>query len=426
MRERKSLVSWTVRFPPCPAYDIEGTESWLQDMAAEGYFLKKFTLGLAVFEKSQPRRVRYRLDAAETAKTIDTTTPPRDVQDSYEMFGWQFVTRRVEFFIYISEDSSDRELNTDPKVQALAIDLVRKRMLCHTWNLFLIWFLLPFLQGELPTIWIAMVIGSPLYALGLVLFLWAGIITLYKFFHLRKVRKQLASGIPLRHKKDWKKHPKRRGIGIVTFTLLLCVFVAGFAHAAMTEQDQYVPITEYDEDLPFATLKDLMPGSVEEPFVSISGSNINRIMVDTDILAPVIIDYNAISNVYMNGKEQFYGILDVQYYETCSPIMARALAWEFEWRDRSFLARLFSDYEKLAPPELEGADYVSMYSASFPTANLILTRGSTMIHIQLLVNLNPGYDGPAADLELEQEELFREKWAPILAEYFVNGGDADG
>ena len=51
------------RLPPCPAYDIEGMESWLSDMAANGLLLSAdgFFAGFAIFEKSEPRAVRYRL-----------------------------------------------------------------------------------------------------------------------------------------------------------------------------------------------------------------------------------------------------------------------------------------------------------------------------------------------------------------------------
>lgn len=75
--------------PPCPTYDLRTTQVWLEDMAKEGLFLKKFIyLGIyticAVFEERAPKAVRYRLDAANDIvatfiwtmfQCTDTVTP---------------------------------------------------------------------------------------------------------------------------------------------------------------------------------------------------------------------------------------------------------------------------------------------------------------------------------------------------------------
>lgn len=120
------------RLPPCPAYEIEMTESWLTDMAAKGLFLSRagFFAGFAIFEKSEPALVRYRLEAAPEGistlanANLDPTAEARELNASY---GWQYVAARDQFYIYRSDSADARELNTDPRVQALALDLVRKR-----------------------------------------------------------------------------------------------------------------------------------------------------------------------------------------------------------------------------------------------------------------------------------------------------------
>ena len=50
----------TWRLPPCPPYDVEGTESWLYDMALQGWMLEKDGLffGVASFEKKNPASIR--------------------------------------------------------------------------------------------------------------------------------------------------------------------------------------------------------------------------------------------------------------------------------------------------------------------------------------------------------------------------------
>lgn len=45
------------RLPPCPEYDIEGMESWLSDMAADGPGISAVTVFLQVllFSKKESR-----------------------------------------------------------------------------------------------------------------------------------------------------------------------------------------------------------------------------------------------------------------------------------------------------------------------------------------------------------------------------------
>ena len=111
--EKKKYV---YRLPPCPAYDVEGMESWLCALAWEGLLLRKdgFHAGVAVFEKAAPRRVKYRLEAAQenTGFFGDGYAPDAEQVELCEEYGWEYVARRGEFYIYRSDDPTARELNT--------------------------------------------------------------------------------------------------------------------------------------------------------------------------------------------------------------------------------------------------------------------------------------------------------------------------
>ena len=80
MVKQKLKKVW--RLPPCPDYDIEGTESWLEDMALEGLFLAEngFFGGVARFERQNPRPVRYRLAASPEVPSLlnDYDAPPEE------------------------------------------------------------------------------------------------------------------------------------------------------------------------------------------------------------------------------------------------------------------------------------------------------------------------------------------------------------
>lgn len=131
------------RRPPCPSYDVEGTEAWLTDLAREGLLLESdgFFAGFAAFEKTAPTRVKYRLEAAQKHASLwseDGGEPDEAQVELCAQYRWEYVARHGQFYIYRSDDPSARELNTDPKVQALALNAVKKRLVSDLTSL-LVW-----------------------------------------------------------------------------------------------------------------------------------------------------------------------------------------------------------------------------------------------------------------------------------------------
>ena len=119
------------RYPPCPDYDVEAMESWLSDMAAKGLVLTRdgFFFGFGNFEKTEPKTMRYRLEASKyRSGTLNEYNPPEEAQELYEAMGWQYVAARGNFHIYCTEDPEARELHTDPQVQAITIDTLRRKI----------------------------------------------------------------------------------------------------------------------------------------------------------------------------------------------------------------------------------------------------------------------------------------------------------
>jgi hypothetical protein len=120
------------RLPPCPAYDVEGMESWLTDLAAEGLHLRKdgFFAGIAILERREPAEVKIRLGVAPRGTGLldeNAGEPDEDARCLYENLGWEYVAARGRFHIYRTNDPNARELDTDPQVQAIALNEVRKR-----------------------------------------------------------------------------------------------------------------------------------------------------------------------------------------------------------------------------------------------------------------------------------------------------------
>ena len=78
------------KFTPVSPYDIQGLESWLQDLALQGLYLAWFRPLFSTFVQDTPRQVRYRV---EFCKEADRDGPPQDLKDLYRDFGWDYMGR---------------------------------------------------------------------------------------------------------------------------------------------------------------------------------------------------------------------------------------------------------------------------------------------------------------------------------------------
>lgn len=116
---------------PCPLSDIEGLESWLGDMAAQGLVPVTIDQNFARFRCSQPKAVRYRLNAKPAPETFLESapgTPDGEERALAQECGWYYVTAVGDFFLYACEDSDAPELNTDPQVQALSLRYAKRQV----------------------------------------------------------------------------------------------------------------------------------------------------------------------------------------------------------------------------------------------------------------------------------------------------------
>ena len=86
---------------PCPLSDIEGLESWLGDMAAQGLVPVTIGQNFARFRCSQPKAVRYRLNAKSAPETFLESapgTPDGEERALAQECGWYYVTAVGDFF----------------------------------------------------------------------------------------------------------------------------------------------------------------------------------------------------------------------------------------------------------------------------------------------------------------------------------------
>lgn len=371
------------RMPPCPNYDVEGTESWLEEMAAGGWQLSEdgFFAGFAAFDAKSPAHLRYRLEAAPkpTGMWSDSDRPTQEALSYSEELGWTYVTTRGQFYIYCCDQVNAPELNTDPQVQALALDLVRKRERSSFVSLILWLVLDPLIFCRMRVLLTAIAAGTWRYLWGTALVIWIIAGSLAGIIHLRRLRKKLAAGEPLSHRKDWKKRALRHRLRGPVFLVLFVGWIVSmlFRWSAMTTLESN-PLPQDLDALPFATLEDLAGGGTwrQEDFYKS-----NTFLAISDLLAPVAIEMNQSGQVIgEDGTILLDGSLDIKYYETRSPLLARQLMSELQREDRENWSK---HYQELPVPDLGvETDATVAYSAFRPT--LLLVDGSRCIRISLL------------------------------------------
>ena len=102
MMAQEAHTRTVYRRPPCPSYDVEGTEAWLTDLAREGLLLEAdgFFAGFAAFEKTAPAHVKYRLEAAQKHAGLwseDGGEPDEAQVELCAQYRWEYVARHGQF-----------------------------------------------------------------------------------------------------------------------------------------------------------------------------------------------------------------------------------------------------------------------------------------------------------------------------------------
>ena len=361
------------RLPPCPAYDVEGMESWLTDQEARGLRLSRdgFFAGFAIFEKREPSPARYRLQPAEKGKSAwdSDDGPSQGEEEMSAAMGWDYVARWGEFHIYRCADKEARELNTDPRVQAIALDKVRSRERVNLISLFF-W----------PVIFLGSVaVCGPLLCL-LEIGLWRFLLlaaavgtscalSLKTLSHLRRLRQKLSAGEHLNHKKDWRQRARRHYL-LSACCLALLIAVVGIVIStwfdAKLERDM-IPLSDYTEDIPFPTgldlVKDPVPGSYEEVELL---SYYNKVSKTANPLIPCSIDLRQLGQVALEGGGESQVALIADYHETASPWLAREM--EREYRQAVERSRTYSG--PLALGSDFGVESAWAYTDIWPTVVL--------------------------------------------------------
>ena len=391
------------RIPPCPAYDIPGMESWLEDLAAKGLHLSKdgFFGILTSFEEGPPKKERFRLEPTDRKGGLFSEEyDPEDEQvQLLHQMGWTYRARRGQFHIYSSDDPGAPELNTDPQVQAVTMSALTQFLRKKVTNaLFTTLLYLILYFGDI-LISSTLLLGTPLVLLFAGLMLWDLGCSLKALIVLVRWRNQLRQGQPLPHRSDY----RRSGWRYLTTeflrkTLWIVFFLCAAWRMLSIEVDEpYEKIA--DQHFPFYTVADYYPGAEIRRTESIS-----EFYTWEDLLSPENYDFREYTEVKRNG-ETFDCWLSVNYHRTRWEWTARRLARELVSqaganRLDQTAARIFGDEPVIATEiALPDADYCAYFYKHRNDPYMVIQKNNVVIQVNLEI--------PGSAAEPTPEELAR-------------------
>ena len=399
MVEKKDTKS-VHRIIPCPDYDVTGVESWLSYMAEQGYILRDGGVfrGIAEFDRCEPEKVRYRLQPAQKGFVLyDNDEPDDDEVELNGAFGWKYVAKYGVFHIYRADDIDAREMDTDPEVQAMAMNsLHRSQRFNIIWMSIWIIVYLALVFTSQP--FLSMVNRGSLISIALVLCVIIFIVTgLVKAVSLYRLRRKILDGDSLGSGTNWRKGARiytvKAVVGIIAYVAMI-VFGCMFILSDGTDRNQ-MPLSEYQGEVPFRTITDLASCDDIQKVDNVD-DDVNTISEWSDILWPEnykVYEYGDI--VYTDGNI-CHGGLVITYHEAKNEWLADKLYQAYVRR-----AKHQSDYEKI-DMKIAGLDDVDAYWDGSESA--IMRKGKKLIVASFYMS---GENRRADDLE---------EWAGCIAE----------
>lgn len=366
----------TVRLIPCADYDIEGLQSYFEEMAAKGLHLKKDGIFayFASFERGEPREARYRMDVKEKRNSImdDDNGRPTDEQiELCDELGWEYVDSIGVFHVFRTYDAAAPELNTDAALQSIAAKRVVRSQIDSVLVLCFWLLIYPVLKLDgllLPTMF---TVGTDVMLLAFIIDIWWIVGSIARLIYLSRIKKRLEAGesIVRRVKRSSVRYIAPRIVFAVLAAATVCLFITRWSEADKGR----VPLEEYAGELPFATIADIVPGEYERLGFPVT----DGIQTRSDILAPVVIDFREYAAVTVSGGKAFSGGLLIDYYETVSPRLARAAAEELLLN-----AKLKRHYTPIELADM-GADMQAAYYDEVHMPTVILQKGNRVIKATL-------------------------------------------
>lgn len=369
------------RICPCPSYDIDAIQTWLEDMAADGWQITKFHpfLRRVEFVRVTPRRALYRLEPDIHAAWYEEASekPQREVLELHGQFGWEFVCRFERFHIYRATDPDARPLHTDVEVQAISMDAVKRFFLFRT--IYMVTYLAVLnLLRSMPFSYLfrnAVTLG-PWFPISYVLFFsWFLLYWVCSLWQVLRYQHQLRQGATISGRKDWKHASLFHKVNtLLPYLLLAAVIISSFGGLLNTSAP--VPLSEYTGRIPYVTISDLLPEGTYSPNENAYTKDDNTVRVWSTAVSGFNCEWDEYAAVTAADGQSVDGFLTVQYHETCGEWFAQGLLNDY------YNYTLHKDgLTDLEAPE-HSVDELRVYESALFT-HILIRQDNILIHAQI-------------------------------------------
>ena len=385
------------RVCPCFANDIEGIQTWLEDMAKEGLFPEPDSRFLTVFSfrKGAPRNLRYRLEAIVPRGLWSAADgPDAEMRQTFSQMGWEFVDYFGHYHIYRSTDPQAPELNTDPALQATTLNALKREQRSAAIYAVLYPLLYSFVSSNAMSPFRMLVSAGPWLVGAIVGFLlWAFLSSALTVIRLGKYQKRLKAGESLTQRKDWRKTSHlAKWLRLIPGTTVLMLLVSLGLLLNTTTVRQ--PLDTAPENLPFVTLEEIFPGAEIQRGGSFGDYN-TFVFYDTAFSA----NYEWDEYAYVTRPDgTYFCITRLEFHDTAAPWLAKLTARDhYRYEKHRYHGKRF---EAMETPET-AFDTLYLFR-SYGILHIIGQEGSQVFHAT--VQFDDPNDNPCWELWLRAME----------------------
>lgn len=375
-------------YAPCPVLDVEAMQTWLEDLALEGYLLKSCGKVRSRFEfyKIEPLRARYRLTPVSDKIEEWNLRPNEEFVSISEAYGWEHVCSNYRLHIFRTFDEDAREIHTDPAVQIQAIRQLSWRIIRTA----LIWLAMPlayflaiFAFGG-GRFWQSLLIDSAGFQIDLAYFVLAAMVKCtVELIQLWPLYKGLKWGRAPVGRKEWKKKAAAHRAAARSWPVIMLVlaFMVLSVRGAYRFSVDYQDLPPVGTELPFLSAAEMAQHS--DIRSSQRMDDVNYMRNWSHFLSPVNYDWAEIVEVI--GEDGTEGLVSIQvfYHEVKYGWLAENLTEEYISNAQK------TGTEMTAPPQVS-ADQAYFYNNEYGNPSAVLRYGNCVISV----------DFPRTDLDV--------------------------
>lgn len=316
---------------PSDYWRIGEHESWLTDMGAKGFHLRKMGIYFAQFVKGEPKKVRYRIEVS-----IKKKISPEQIQ-MYAEGGWDYVTRYNYFHVFSSNlELNAPELHTDPAEQSYTLKEIHKKLVMNAIIVAVGWILM---IGMLAPIWfldrtptLNLVEGHAIQQTILFFFIgYLGYTSLQAAISIRALRKDLAEGKPIDHHAPWERRFRRDWL--IAFLFTVVVGLSSILPFTQLVKSETKTLPDESLNLPIVRLADVEKNPTlvrgESEYMSDHVDWANRYRYDWSLLAPMQYDTDenglVPGKMWRDGSGEYSPSISTKVFQLSIPAMAENL-----------------------------------------------------------------------------------------------------